>query len=213
MPREMAYRNGLKIIRTALGDAYLLTCGAPILPSIGMCDGMRIGPDVSETYTSHRDDDLLMNFAAPGVRNAMRTTLNRLWLQPLVNIDPDVVYFRSRQNNLTEGQKSRLQDLAQICNFKATSDIPAWLTASERSATRDFLESNPRVLRTGRTTFQIDDRAVVFGPHIHLPALPDRFTNLLGAILGGFASFPILLEGLDKLGKIALKRRLKQNPV
>ncbi len=33
IPREEAYRNGLKIIREALGEAYLLTCGAPILPS------------------------------------------------------------------------------------------------------------------------------------------------------------------------------------
>ncbi|MCX6037896.1 MAG: alpha-galactosidase [Chloroflexi bacterium] len=213
MPREAAYRNGLKTIHAALGEAYLLTCGAPILPSIGLCDGMRVGPDVAETYTSHRDDDLLMNFAAPGVRNALRTTFNRLWLQPLVHTDPDVVYFRSRQNNLTLEQKSLLQDLAQICNFKASSDIPAWLTDSERSTLREFLESRPEVRKTGRTAYQIGDHEVDFGLHIGMPHLPDTFTNLKGAVLGGLANVPLLMKAFDKLGKNSLKKTLKQNPV
>ncbi|HEX7540551.1 MAG TPA: glycoside hydrolase family 36 protein [Anaerolineales bacterium] len=213
MPREAAYRNGLKVIRTALGEAYLLTCGAPILPSIGLCDGIRVGPDVAGHFTSHRDDDLLMNFAIPGARNALRTTLNRLWLQPLVHTDPDVVYFRSRQNNLTPEQKSLLQDLAQICNFKASSDIPAWLTDSERSALREFLENRPEIRKTGRTTYQIGDHEVDFGSHIGMPPLPGKFTNLQGAVLGGLANVSVLMKVFDKLGKISMKRMLKQNPV
>jgi alpha-galactosidase len=213
MPREAAYRNGLKVIREALGDTYLLTCGAPILPSIGLCDGMRIGPDVAKHFTSHRDDDLLMNFAIPGTRNALRTTFNRLWLQPLVHTDPDVVYFRSRQINLTSEQKSVLQDLAQICNFKASSDIPTWLTDSERSALREFLESRPEVLKTGRTTYMIGDREVDFSRHIGMPSLPGMFTNLQGLIIGGLANVPVLMKVFDKLGKNSLKKTLKQNPV
>lgn len=47
MPREEAYRGALKVIREALGaDAFFLTCGAPILPSLGLCDALRVGPDV-----------------------------------------------------------------------------------------------------------------------------------------------------------------------
>jgi alpha-galactosidase len=213
MPREAAYRNGLTVIRAALGEAYLLTCGAPILPSIGLCDGIRVGPDVAGHFTSHRDDDLLMNFAIPGARNALRTTLNRLWLQPLIHTDPDVVYFGSRQNNLTSEQKSLLQDLAQICNFKASSDIPTWLTDSEQSALRGFLESKPEVRKTGRTTWQIGDHEVDFGPHIGMPPLPDTFTNLQGAVLGGLANVPVLMKAFDSVGKYKLKRMLKQNPV
>ncbi len=213
MPREAAYRNGLKVIREALGDAYLLTCGAPILPSIGLCDGMRIGPDVAGHFTSHRDDNLLMNFSIPGVRNALRTSFNRLWLQPLIHTDPDVVYFRSRQINLTSEQKSLLQDMAQICNFKASSDIPAWLTDSERSALREFLESRPDVRKIGRTTYQINDRKVDFGLHIGMPPLPDTFTNLQGTIIGGLANVPALMKVFDKLGRDSLKKTLKQYPV
>jgi alpha-galactosidase len=213
MPRESAYRNGLKVIREALGEAYFLTCGAPILPSIGLCDALRVGPDVAEYWTSHRDDDLLMNFSTPGSRNALRTTLHRLWLQPLVHTDPDVVYFQSRMNRLTGEQMSLLQDLAEVCHFKATSDIPAWLTASEREALGRFLESRPTVQKTGRTTFRLGNRKVDFGPHIHMPVLPSRFTNLRGAILGWLAGSHLLMNIFDKMGRRSLKKALDKNPV
>jgi len=42
-----AYREGLRLVRAGAGpDAVLLGCGAPVLPSIGLVDAMRIGPDV-----------------------------------------------------------------------------------------------------------------------------------------------------------------------
>jgi alpha-galactosidase len=213
MPRETAYRNGLKTIRAALGDAYLLTCGAPILPSIGLCDGMRIGPDVAGHFGSQRDDNLLTNFAIPGARNAIRTTTNRLWLQSLVQTDPDVVYFCSRQNNLTPEQKALIQDLAQICRFKASSDIPAWLTELERKSLHAYLISDLVVRKIGQTAYQVGDHKVDFGPHIGIPDAPGIFSQIQGAILGKLANSQLLMKGFDKLGKTKLIRMLKQNPV
>jgi alpha-galactosidase len=213
MPREAAYRHGLTVIREALGDAYFLTCGAPVLPSIGLCDALRVGPDVAGYWTSRRDDNLLMNFAAPGVRNALRTTLNRLWLAPLLHTDPDVAYFRSRQNSLTPEQMTLLQDLAEVCRFKATSDIPAWLTGPERESLRGFLERRSTVQKTGRAAYRIGDRDVDFGPHIAMPSLPGAFTNLQGAILGGLANFTPLIKALDGLVKAGLRIILRRNPV
>lgn len=41
-----AYRSGLELVRRVLGeDAYLLGCGAPLLPSVGLVDAMRVSPD------------------------------------------------------------------------------------------------------------------------------------------------------------------------
>jgi alpha-galactosidase len=213
MPREAAYREGLKAIREALGEAYFLTCGAPVLPSLGLCDGLRVGPDVAGTWTSHRDDDLLMNTATPGTRNALRTTLHRLWLQPLVQTDPDVAYFRTRMNDLTAEQKQLLQDLAQIARFKATSDIPAWLADSERLALRHFLEHSPSIGKMDRNTYELDGRVVDFNPHIALPALPDPLTNLLGALIGGLANVPFLMRIFNGMEKRDLEKKLAENPV
>jgi alpha-galactosidase len=42
----VAYRTGLELVRDVVGDAYVVGCGAPILPSIGLLDAMRVSPDV-----------------------------------------------------------------------------------------------------------------------------------------------------------------------
>jgi alpha-galactosidase len=213
IPREAAYRMGLNIIREALGDAYLLTCGAPILPSLGLCDGMRIGPDVAGHWTNVRDDELLMNFAIPGTRNALRTTFNRLWLHTLTQVDPDVAYFRSCLIDLTSEQKSLLQDMAQICNFKATSDIPAWLTGSERSTLIQFLTSSDEVTKLGNTVYQVGERQVDFTSAIEMPPLPGLVTNLEGIVVAALANRPSLMKVFDNIGKNSLKKMLKLNPV
>jgi len=51
MTKTEAYREALKAIREGVGeDTFILGCGAPMLPSIGIVNGMRIGPDVSTDW-------------------------------------------------------------------------------------------------------------------------------------------------------------------
>ena len=185
MPREVAYRQGLKVMRGAMGvDAYFLTCGAPILPSIGLCDAIRVGPDVARIWESYLDAILLYNPTTPGTKNAIRTTLNRLWLSPLVATDPDVAYFRSRYISMNAEQKQTLQDLASVCDFKATSDLPQWLNADERAQLRTFLEARPAIECTGRYTYLLDGRTIDFSPAMLLPEPPHGMNALANAFFG-----------------------------
>jgi alpha-galactosidase len=159
-------------MRESLGEAYLVSCGAPVLPALGLCDGMRIGPDIAGHWNNRLDMETLYNFAAPGTQNALRTSLNRLWLQPLVHTDPDVVYFRSTDANasLSEEHKLILRDLALVAGSKGTSDLPRWLTPPERLEMRLFLAADPPILRLDRYRYRIGQRDVDFAPHIQLPA-------------------------------------------
>ena len=81
-----AYRSGLELIRDAVGpDAYLLGCGAPILPSVGLVDAMRVSPD-----TFHVD----AQDGSRGLRGEMATTA-RAWQQGRLWVnDPDCVVAR-----------------------------------------------------------------------------------------------------------------------
>jgi len=210
IPREAAYRQGLQVMREAMGDdAYFLTCGAPIIPSLGLCDALRVGPDVSGDWESYRDARLLYNPTTPGAKNAIRTTVNRLWLKPLVTTDPDVVYFRSQYTSLTKEQKHMLQDLALVCDFKATSDLPQWLSASEREEIRVFLESMPKVERLGRNTFMLDNRTLDFSSAMPLPALPRGLDSIGSAFIGWLGNRKWAMKLLDSLGKSALKNVIK----
>ncbi|HEY3310489.1 MAG TPA: glycoside hydrolase family 36 protein, partial [Anaerolineales bacterium] len=192
---ESAYRQALKQIRLALGEeAYFLTCGAPVIPSLGLCDAMRVGPDVASIWESQRDAVLLHNSTTPGTRNAIRTSLNRLWLAGLVQPDPDVAYFNSIKTSLTPKQKSMLQDLALVCNFRATSDLPEWLAETERKALLDFLTSQPEIERTGRYTFRINGREVDFSPAMLLPDSPRGLSRLIGELTGWLGNQPAILN-------------------
>lgn len=52
-----AYRQALAHIRSAAGqDAYLLGCGAPLLPSVGLVDAMRISADTSPRWAPAEGD-------------------------------------------------------------------------------------------------------------------------------------------------------------
>jgi alpha-galactosidase len=211
LPREAAYRQALHTMREAMGaDAYFVACGAPILPTLGLCDALRVGPDVDGEWEIHRDAVLLSNPTTPGTRNAIRTTLNRLWLQPLVATDPDVAYFCSRQNKLSIEQKRSLQDLALICNFKATSDLPQWLSADERDALRAFLQANPKIERPGRYQFNIDSREVDLATTTLLPDPPSGLDELGSLILGWVSNQGWALRVFDRLKKRNLQKKVNQ---
>lgn len=182
MPRETACRRALSIMRRAAGDSYLLTCGVPILPSLGLCDAMRIGPDVAGTWDSRLYSYLLYNQTTPGVRNAIRTTVNRLWLKSLVHIDPDVAYFHNK-GLLTQEQHQLFEDLTEICEFKATSDLPNSWTEEELAAVRNWLETTQESLRIGRYTFNLGAREVDFAPAMELPPRPRGFDSFLRGIV------------------------------
>jgi alpha-galactosidase len=209
IPRENAYRMGLEVIREGLGDAYFLACGAPILPTLGLCDGLRVGQDVADYWSSHLFDDLLANFGAPGVRNAICNVLHRFWLKRLVQIDPDVVYFNSIYNTLLPEQKMLLQGLSEICQFKATSDIPQWLTEGEKKDLLRFLTTNADVEQVGPLQFQQGSQIINFEPYINLPP-PQHFSSkIMGGILGGLANLPIVINTVEKMDQMTKRKRLK----
>ncbi|WP_250007535.1 glycoside hydrolase family 36 protein [Actinoplanes sp. M2I2] len=161
--REQTYREALTQIRQVAGDdVYLLGSGAILLPSLGLLDGLRSGPDVAPMWQNYASDDPSDAMA----RNAVVNALHRLWHQPLTEVDPDVVYFRSRLNLLTDQQLGWLRDLADICRFRAVSDPPSWLTPTELDALTTYLTARPTIRQLDRYRFSIDGREADFTPAI-----------------------------------------------
>ena len=211
MPREAAYRECLRYMREAMGEgAFFLTCGTPIIPALGMCDAIRIGPDVSHEWENYRNETLLKNFTTPGTKNAIRTVVHRLWLKPLVHIDPDVEYFESKENSLEDEHKLQLQDLALICDFKATSDLPQWMTPDEREQVRKFLLAEPKITQLSRYIYQLDDRLVDFSSAVALPKLPEGPISLWADFLGWLGDWKIVLRIFKMLDDHSLRKRVSR---
>jgi hypothetical protein len=126
----------------------------------------------------------------------------------LLHIDPDVAYFEAKENQLTQAQRILLQDLAYVCEFKATSDLPQWLGKEELEQLNSFLRATPKIERTGRYTFHIDDRTVDFTSATSLPDIPKGIIALWGKLVGwlGDRYFILRLYKILNLSKLRKRR-------
>jgi len=77
-----AYRLGVELIRSAIGEqAHLLGCGAPILPSAGLFDAMRISPDTSPHFEPNDGDPSQPSARAAEITGAARAFQHgRFWI-------------------------------------------------------------------------------------------------------------------------------------
>ncbi len=98
--RAQVLRAALEILREAAGeDTCLVGCGAPLGPSLGLFDAMRIGEDVADTWEPHfnrikpvfREEKFI-----PSTRNALNNIITRAPLHKhwWIN-DPDCLLVRS----------------------------------------------------------------------------------------------------------------------
>ncbi len=132
-----AYRHGLRTIREAIGpDSFLLGCGAPILPSVGLVDAMRVGPDIGHHFEP-LDEDL----SQPSQRAAAQNSRWRAWQQGR--------FWTNDADCLVAGSHvERREDWAEIVErysgLRASSD-------RLRGLDEWGLETTRRLLRAGLT--------------------------------------------------------------
>ncbi len=126
-----AYRSGLELLREAAGpDTYLLGCGAPILPSVGLVDAMRVSPD---TFHEGGQD------GSTGLRGRMSLAARawqhgRLWAN-----DPDCLVARPSYRL----RERWAETVGTFGGLRSCSDRVAELDDWGLEATRRLLSSPP----------------------------------------------------------------------
>ncbi len=104
-------RRGLAAIRRGCGDeAFLLGCGCPLGPAIGLVDGMRIGPDVAPSWPVDAPIVLPgLSGTQPSTRNGVRNVLARSWMHRRYWLaDPDCLMTREKDTRLTPDEARTL---------------------------------------------------------------------------------------------------------
>jgi alpha-galactosidase len=111
LTRAQAMRLALADIREAAGDdVFLLGCGCPLGPAVGLVDGMRIGTDVApnwhpELFSPNLKRFLHNELSFTSTRNAAQNIISRAplhrrwWLN-----DPDCLLARDHDTALTEAE-------------------------------------------------------------------------------------------------------------
>jgi alpha-galactosidase len=97
--RAQVLRTGLQAVRQAAGeDAFLLGCGCPLGPAIGLVDGMRIGADTTRRWNPNLNGIeffFKQETTLPSARNASHNALTRSFLHRRWWInDPDCLLVR-----------------------------------------------------------------------------------------------------------------------
>jgi alpha-galactosidase len=91
--RGKAIRLGLEAIRRAVGESFVLGCGAPLGPCIGLVNGMRIGTDIGTVWKYEWGG---------GVYGCAINTMTRAFMHRRLWVnDPDCILVRQEDNNLT----------------------------------------------------------------------------------------------------------------
>lgn len=114
--RGGAYRMGLETVREAVGeDVFLVGCGAPIGPSIGLVDAMRVGNDVAPFWRMPLTRHFLGTSIDAGTKlclvNAVTRSIlhNRLWAN-----DPDCLLVRRDHSRLSEAEVRTLATVTAL---------------------------------------------------------------------------------------------------
>lgn len=153
--RAEALRAGLQAVRDGIGErAFLLGCGCPFGPAVGIVDAMRVSADVAPVWEA----DLSwpgFEEAAPAAINAVKASVLRAPLHRRVFInDPDCLLLRPTDTKLSPKQRSYLAAvIAGTGGFTIVSDDLGRYTDSEWG----LLDAIRAVLGDVDTPLDIDD--------------------------------------------------------
>jgi alpha-galactosidase len=109
LTRAQAIRHAFSVIREAAGErTYLVGCGAPLGPAIGLVDAMRVGADTAPAWNpvyGRLGRFLRRNLSLPSLRNSLHNVATRAWMHNRWwSNDPDNLMIRAAQTDLTDDE-------------------------------------------------------------------------------------------------------------
>jgi hypothetical protein len=118
-----ALRAGVRAIREGVGrEAYILACGAPLQPMVGLVDGSRVGQDTATPIYDFETGAPLARIFGDEVIWISRNVASRSFLDRWFQLDADVALVGA---NLTLGQARQLVTVAALSGgpFFASDDL------------------------------------------------------------------------------------------
>ncbi|MDQ6773690.1 MAG: alpha-galactosidase, partial [Candidatus Dormibacteraeota bacterium] len=134
-----ALRAGVAAIREGVGDSYILACGAPLLPLVGLVNGCRVGQDIATPVYDFEAGQPKPSIFGDELQWVARNVAARSSLAGWFQLDPDAALVGG---NLSLEQGRQLVSLAALSGgpFFATDDLTAL------PADRLALLTNPEIL-------------------------------------------------------------------
>ncbi len=183
-----AYRAALRHIRHVIGDRFLLGCGAPLLPSIGIVDAMRISPDVKESWRDPIVGFLARGVGHPSAELALLNCVTRAHLHGVWWLnDPDCLLVREKNSALTLEEVQTLVSILSLTGgMLFLSDDLAQLSLERRALAE--LALPPRGAPARTLGVRVDARPSRFVRHYQGPT---GLQEAVGAVIN-WADTPVV---------------------
>ncbi|MHA1638099.1 MAG: alpha-galactosidase, partial [Candidatus Thorarchaeota archaeon] len=130
--RAQALRKGLETIREVVGDKIIIGCGAPLGPSVGVVDIMRVGTNIGTAWRYDWGGGVYECSVNTLTRSVMH---NRLWKN-----DPDCILVRQDDNELS------LEEVKLWLNVVAVSGGPMMISENMTELSDDRLDLLDKLL-------------------------------------------------------------------
>ncbi|TXT60936.1 MAG: putative Alpha-galactosidase [Promethearchaeota archaeon] len=165
LTRAQILYNGVKAIRKGIGEeSFLLGCGAPLGPCVGLVDAMRISMDTGPKWKSWDRLGEKFAFSGPVLKRALINILYRSFTHKYFWInDPDCLMIRRTDTDLT------------------VDEIRLQITIFGLSGGQILISDD----MTKLTEKEINDAKLVlppYNPEGYDPIVPDAFTSALPSI-------------------------------
>jgi len=168
--RATALRRGLEIVRETAGDdIFLLGCGCPLGPAIGVVDAMRIGPDVTPYWSKWHSRGPQRDLHGLATKHAVRNTLTRAFLHRAWWLnDPDCLMVREADTELT------LEEVLTLATAIAVTDGMVVLSDRMDTVTPERLAVLQRTLAATGGRAEVVDLMRSDVPEIVVSRAPGR---------------------------------------
>ncbi len=176
LTRAQLYRNAVKAVRDGItDDSFLLGCGAPLGPCVGLVNAMRISMDTAPEWEKWDWIGDRFGFTLPGLKRALINILYRSYTHKYFWInDPDCLMIRRTDTDLT------------------LNEIKLQLTLFGLSGGQILISDD----MTKLSNEELNDAKLVippYNPELYDPILTDAFTSPVPTIY--------FLETLETIGK------------
>ncbi|MFX1413864.1 MAG: glycoside hydrolase family 36 protein [Promethearchaeota archaeon] len=134
LTRAQILYNGVKTIRDAISvDSFLLGCGAPLGPCVGLVDAMRIGEDTAPRWEERNQQLIESGIQTPGLKVSLINIIYRSFMHRKFWInDPDCLMIRRTDTELTiEEIRLQLTIMGLSCGQILISDDITQLSEEE----------------------------------------------------------------------------------
>ncbi len=165
LTRAQLYYNGIKTIREAITEnSFLLGCGAPLGPCVGLVDAMRISEDTAPLWEILEKSEDLQGIPLPSLKEALLNILYRSFMHNYFWInDPDCLMIRRTDTKLN------------------LDEIGLQITIFGLSGGQILISDD----MTKLTNNEINDATLIippYNPNEYDPILIDAFTSVLPSI-------------------------------